>query len=118
MWEILMRTVAGMMAGAGALVLVLCFVGLWAPARALALAVVVEPYLNSPNDQSWRGGMAAYRSRIQTALDSLDATDMQDDWRANNRNILQNNIAFMDGCLAEGVSIDALQEFSKKQRPL
>lgn len=84
----------------------------------MALAVVVEPYLNSPNDQSWRGGMAAYRSRIQTALDSLDATDMQDDWRANNRNILRNNIAFMDGCLAEGVSIDALQEFSKKQRPL
>ena len=80
--------------------------------------MVVEPYLNSPNDQSWRGGMAAYRSRIQTALDGLDATDMQDDWRANNRSILQNNIAFMDGCLAEGVSIDALQEFSKKQRPL
>ena len=49
----------------------------------MALAVVVEPYLNSPNDQSWRGGMAAYRSRIQTALDSLDATDMQDDWRAS-----------------------------------
>src|SRR6202022_2807058 len=24
----------------------------------------------------------------------------------------------MDGCLAEGVSMDALQEFSKKQRPL
>jgi hypothetical protein len=62
--------------------------------------------------------MAAYRSRIQTALDSLDATDMQDDWRANNRSILQNNIAFMDGCLAEGISIDALQEFSKQQRPL
>jgi len=84
----------------------------------MALAVVVEPYLNSPNDQSWRGGMAAYRSRIQTALDSLDATDMQGDWRTDNRSILQNNIAFMDGCLAEGVSMDALQEFSKKQRPL
>jgi len=84
----------------------------------MALAVVVGPYLNSPNDQSWRGGMAAYRSRTQSALDGLDATGMQDDWRANNRGILQNNIAFMDGCLAEGVSIDALEEFSKKQRPL
>jgi hypothetical protein len=84
----------------------------------MALAVVVEPYLNSPNDQSWRGGMAAYRSRMQTALDSLDAADMQDDWRANNRSILQNNIAFIDGCLAEGLSIDALQEFATKQRPL
>jgi hypothetical protein len=84
----------------------------------MALAVVVEPYLNSPNDQSWRGGMAAYRSRMQTALDTLDAADIPDDWRTNNRSILQNNIAFMDGCLAEGVSIDVLQEFAKKQRPL
>jgi hypothetical protein len=84
----------------------------------MALAVVVEPYLNSPNDQSWRGGTAAYRSRMETALESLDAADMQDDWRANNRGILQNNIAFIDGCLAEGVSIDSLQEFAKKQRPL
>ena len=62
--------------------------------------------------------MAAYRSRMQTALESLDAAHMQDDWRANNRSILQNNIAFMDSCLAEGVTIDALQEFAKKQRPL
>src|SRR6202011_417292 len=59
----------------------------------MALAVAAEPYLNSPNDQSWRGGMAAYRSRMQTALESLDATGMQDDWRANNRILLQNNIA-------------------------
>ncbi len=84
----------------------------------MALAVVVEPYLNSPNDRSWRGGMAAYRSRMQTALDSLDATGMRGDWRDNNRSILQNNIAFIDRCLAEGISIDALQKFSKKQRPL
>jgi hypothetical protein len=84
----------------------------------MALAVMVEPYLNSTSDQSWRGGMTAYLSRMQTALESLDAADMQDDWRANNRSILQNNIAFMDGCLAEGISTDALQEFAKKQRPL
>jgi hypothetical protein len=85
---------------------------------AMALGVAVNPYLKSPNDQSWRGGMAAYRSRIQTALDGLDASGMQSDWRANNRSILQNDIAFIDGCLAEGVSLDALQEFSKKQAPL
>src|SRR6201993_3610908 len=53
----------------------------------MALAVLVEPYLSTPNDQSWRGGMAAYRSRVQTALDSLDAAGMPDDWRANNRSI-------------------------------
>jgi hypothetical protein len=85
----------------------------------MALAEVVVPYLNSPNDLTWRGSLAAYRSRMQSALDGLDSTAMQDDWRANNRSILQNNIAFMDECLKNNViSADALQEFAKKQSPL
>jgi hypothetical protein len=85
----------------------------------MALAVVVGPYLNSPNDLSWRGSLAAYRNRMQSALDSLDATPMRDDWRPNNRSILQNNIAFMDECLENNaISPEALQEFAKKQEPL
>src|ERR1700747_1134327 len=82
----------------------------------MALAEVVVPYLNSPNDLTWRGSLAAYRNRMQSALDGLDATPMRDDWRPNNRSILQNNIAFMDECLKSNViSADALQEFAKKQ---
>jgi hypothetical protein len=85
----------------------------------MALAEVVVPYLNSPNDLTWRGSLAAYRNRMQSALDGLDATAMQDDWRPTNRSILQNNIAFMDECLKNNViSADALQEFAKKQSPL
>jgi hypothetical protein len=85
----------------------------------MALAEVVVPYLNSPNDLTWRGSLAAYRNRMQSALDGLDATPMRDDWRPNNRSILQNNIAFMDECLKGNViSADALQEFAKKQSPL
>jgi hypothetical protein len=85
----------------------------------MAVAEVVVPYLNSPNDVTWRGSLAAYRDRMQSALDGLDATAMQDDWRPNNRGILQNNIAFMDECLKNNViSADALQEFAKKQSPL
>ena len=85
----------------------------------MALAEVVVPYLNSPNDLTWRGSLAAYRSRMQSALDGLDATAMKDDWRPTNRSILQNNIAFMDECLKNNViSPDALQEFAKKQSPL
>ena len=57
---------------------------------------VVIPYLDSPNDPTWRSSLAAYRNRMQSALDGLDATAMRDDWRPNNRSILQNNIAFMD----------------------
>jgi hypothetical protein len=85
----------------------------------MALAVVVIPYIDSPNDLTWRGSLAAYRSRMQSALDGLDATGMQDEWRANNRSILQNNIDFMDECLKkDSISIEALQDFAKKQGPL
>src|SRR5262245_36156844 len=32
----------------------------------MALAEIVMPYLNSPTDQSWRGSLLAFRSRMQT----------------------------------------------------
>jgi hypothetical protein len=84
----------------------------------MALAQVVGPYINNPDDQSWRGPMLAYRSRMQSGLESLDATPMPAAWRDNERTILQNNIAFMDDCLAKGVvKFSALEAFSKKQGP-
>jgi hypothetical protein len=85
----------------------------------MALAEVVIPYMNSPGDLSWRGSLAAYRNRMQSALDGLDATAIPDDWRSNNRGILQNNIAFMDECLkSNAISAAALQAFASKQSPL
>jgi hypothetical protein len=84
----------------------------------MALAEVVGPYLDNPANQSWRGSMLAYRSRMQSALDGLDATPMAAEWRDNNRTILQNNIAFMDDCTAKGViPFAALESFGKKQAP-
>ena len=84
----------------------------------MALAEVVGPYLDNPDDQSWRGPMLAFRSRMKSALDGLDLTPMQPDWRDNSRIILQNNIAFMDECLTKGVvSFAALKAFSEKQAP-
>ena len=85
----------------------------------MAVAEVVTPYLDSPNDTTWRGALAAYRSRMQTALDTLDAAPMREDWRPTNRAILQNNVAFMDECLAKNaITTDALRAFAKKQGPL
>ena len=85
----------------------------------MALAEVVMPYIDSPNDPSWRAPLAAYRSRMQSALDGLDATPMREDWKPTNRAILQNNIAFMDECLAKNaITTDALAAFAKKQGPL
>jgi hypothetical protein len=84
----------------------------------MALAQVVGPYIDNPDDKSWRGSMLAYRSRMQSALDGLDATPMEPGWRDNNRTILQNNIAFMDECVAKSViPFAGLEAFGKKQAP-
>jgi hypothetical protein len=84
----------------------------------MALAEVVGPYLNNPDDKSWLGSMLAYRSRMQSALEGLDATPIQPEWRDNNRTILQNNLAFMDDCISKGViSFASLEAFGKKQAP-
>src|SRR5437667_10155655 len=68
----------------------------------MALTQVVAPYLDNPGDQSWRGSMFAYRSRMKSALDGLDVTPMPPEWRDNNRILLANNLAFADDCLAKG----------------
>jgi hypothetical protein len=84
----------------------------------MALAEVVGPYLDNPTNKSWRGAMLAYRSRMQSALDGLDATPMPPEWRDNNRSILQTNIAFMDECATKGaITFAALEAFGKKQAP-
>ena len=43
----------------------------------MALGEIVIPYINSPDDHSWRGSMASYQARMQAALDGLDATALQ-----------------------------------------
>ena len=84
----------------------------------MAISEVVGPYLDNPADQSWRGAMLAYRSRMQSALDGLDATPMPPEWRDNTRAVLANNAAFMDDCLAKGViTFAALEKFGKQQAP-
>jgi hypothetical protein len=84
----------------------------------MALAEVVGPYLGNSDDHSWLGSMLAYRSRMKSALEGLDATPMPEEWRDNNRTILENNIAFMDDCVAKGaISFASLQAFSEKQGP-
>src|SRR5262245_58688276 len=84
----------------------------------MALVQVVGPYLDNAPNQSWRGPMLAFKSRMKSALDDLNAAEMPADWRDTVRTILTNNIAFMDDCLAEKViTFAVLQAFSKKQGP-
>jgi hypothetical protein len=85
----------------------------------MALGEIVIPYINSPDDHSWRGSMTSYRAQMQAALDGLDATALQNDWKPNSRAILQNNIDFMDESLkANKITPEALEAFAKKQGPL
>jgi hypothetical protein len=85
----------------------------------MAVAEVVMPYINSPDDRSWRGPLARYRTQMQSALDGLDASPLREDWKPNSRAILQNNIAFMDERLAKNaITLEAIQDFAKKQGPV
>ncbi len=85
----------------------------------MALSEVVAPYLDNAANQSWRGPLLAYRSQMETALDTLEATDMPADWRVNSRRLLQNNVAFMDACTERGtISTADLQSFAHQQAPL
>jgi hypothetical protein len=85
---------------------------------AMAISEVVMPYLDEPQDKSWQAPMRGYLTEMKSALGGIDQADMPNEWRANSRTILENNIAYMEDCLAKGViSLDALQAFAKKQGP-
>jgi hypothetical protein len=84
----------------------------------MALTEVAGPYLDNPADQSWRAPMLAYRSRMESALEGLDAAPLTPEWRNNNRAILENNIAFMDASVAKGaITFTALKAFAEQQGP-
>jgi hypothetical protein len=85
----------------------------------MAISEVVLPYVDNPSDKTWVAPMRAYLTEMKTALDGINSAEMPDDWRPNSRAILENNIAFMEDCLAKGViSLDAVQAFVKKQAPV
>ena len=59
----------------------------------MVLPVLAGPYIDKPEDQSWRAPMAGFRAALQAALDGLDRTEMREDWRSTNCEILARNIA-------------------------
>lgn len=83
----------------------------------MALGVVVGPHIGKKNDTSWQPQVLAYRARLQAALDSIDRTSMPEEWRANNRELISENIAFIDeATAAEVVSFADVQAFAEKQK--
>jgi hypothetical protein len=84
----------------------------------MVLSVLAGPHIDKPADQSWRAPISAFRARLQAALDGLDQSGMQEDWRPATREILANDIAFIDECLGKGViSFAAVKSFTEKQGP-
>lgn len=85
----------------------------------MAISEVVLPYVDHPDNKSWVAPMRAYLTEMKSAREAIDSVDMPEDWRPNSRTILENNIAFMEACLAQGsISKDAVQAFAKKQAPV
>ncbi|MCB4768397.1 hypothetical protein LGR54_07255 [Ancylobacter sp. Lp-2] len=83
----------------------------------MALGVVVGPHIGKKDDDSWQPQVQAYRVRLKAALDSLDKTSMPEEWRANNRELISENIAFIDKVAAgETVSFADVQAFAAKQK--
>jgi hypothetical protein len=84
----------------------------------MVIAVMAGPHVDKPADQSWKSSFSAFRDRLQAARDSVDQTEMRQDWRGDMRAILAADIAFIDACLERGViSFTALQDFAEQQGP-
>src|SRR5262245_37826318 len=84
----------------------------------MVIAVMAGPHVDKPADQSWKSSFSSFRDRLQAALDSVDKTEMREDWRGDMRGILAADLAFIDDCLKRGViTFAALREFAQQQGP-
>jgi hypothetical protein len=68
----------------------------------MAVYQLVAPYLANPSDTSWHGPMRVFRTRCQTALESLDGLYVSSEDRMLLETILKLDLAFMDECLKTG----------------
>lgn len=85
----------------------------------MAIYEIVSPYVaNAYANHLWRPALEMYRTQNQTAFNGLDALDISDDDRSPLRTILQNNLAFMDECLAKGgYSYDDVENYIRDTTP-
>jgi hypothetical protein len=80
----------------------------------MAVYQIVAPYLADPSDKSWHGPMQVFRTRCQTALESLDGLDVSTDDRSTLEAILKGNLAFMDECLKAGTfTTEQVEKFAR-----
>ena len=84
----------------------------------MAVYQLVAPYLADPSDKSWHGPMRVFRTRCQTALESLDGLNLSADDRAILQTILKRNLAFMDECLkTRTFTTEQLERYARASAP-
>jgi len=86
---------------------------------AMATYDLVAPYISdSADDQSWRAELQAYRTRVQSALDALNAADIKPEERTLLRDTLKQVEIFMDKCLQKGsFTYDDVLTYAREIQP-
>lgn len=83
----------------------------------MALGVAVGPHIGKQGDNTFQPSLLAYRVRLKAALDSLDKTGMPEEWRATTRELIAENIAFIDKVTTgDVVSFADVRAYAEKQK--
>lgn len=84
----------------------------------MAMYQLVAPHLGDPSDGSWRGPMAVYLARAETARSSLKDLQVPDNVRKRLGKMLDAAISFMERCLNDGTFTFAqLESFARAVEP-
>lgn len=86
---------------------------------AMATYDLLAPYSSdSAANQGWVGELASYRVRVQTALDSINALDIEDKDKALLRRVLEQIATFQDSCLKDKqFTYEELHAFARGVEP-
>lgn len=86
---------------------------------AMATFVLLAPYTSDPSaDLAWLGSLKAYRTNVQTAIESLDALEVETEVRNLFGDTLKQIAAFMDNCIKNGTyTYDEIQAFGRNIKP-
>ena len=83
----------------------------------MALGVAAGPHIGKQGDTTFQPSLLGYRARLKAALDNLDKTSMPEDWRGTVRELITENIAFIDKVTAgDTVAFADVQAFADKQK--
>ncbi len=86
---------------------------------AMATFDLLAPYTADPSkDLAWLGSLTSYRTKVQTALDSLDQLDIKKEERELLRETLKQIAAFMDTCIKNrSFTYNEIETFGRTIKP-